>query len=330
MRKTDRGLPRRIWAATASTLVAVILFVMIIVAAIAGTFVRFEVYGSWWFATLLALFGANLLSCTLLALVERRSRIGSLVTHAGILAALAGAIIGSTYGMRGEIGLSEGQETDAFTTAGSAGRLPFRVRLDDFEIHRQDGHRHSLQIHVDDPPASMTVEVEPGLRAGIGRTGYSVEALRFVPNLFVDRERGVTSLGDDPVNPALQLAITRDGATEKRWVFAAHPDVSMARDDNISIIYKYEAGPVDYTSRVTITDADGTVSHGEIRVNHPLRHRGWALYQAHFNPKRPGWTGLDAVRDPGTVMVFAGIALMNAGVFIVLFRRIRKSRTQST
>jgi cytochrome c biogenesis protein ResB len=63
-----------------------------------------------------------------------------------------------------------------------------------------------------------------------------------------------------------------------------------------------------------------------IKVNEPMSHAGWTLYQANYDPKDPSYSGLDAVRDPGVSWVFTGFALICAGVLWMFYvePRLRK------
>ena len=327
MKTTDLSILRKLFDAVASTVFAVVLFVLIIAASLAGTFTTYDVYHSGWFAGLLAAFGMNLAACTIKSLIARRARAGSLVTHLGLLVILAGVIVGAFSGVQGHLALSEGETRGEFEVDGAWKKLPFKVRLDDFEIGWNEADQHRLTVTVADAKVSRTLSVKPGMTYEIPGTGYDVQVGRFVPDLYVDRDMKVASRSDEPRNPAIEVVLRHDGKTEKRWVFAAHPDFSMALDNNIAVVYNFDRKAVDFKATVTITDEGSKPFSGEIRVNHPLKHRGYALYQAHFDPRRPGWTGLDVVSDPGVNVVFIGIALLNIGVFLVLYRRFRKSKS---
>lgn len=319
---------KRLLGATASVKLAVVILVLIVAASIAGTGTRYDVYHSWWFTVLLALFGANLVACTILGIARGTTRAGSLITHIGILVVLAGVILGSILGVRGMLSLEAGDISDTFTVNGVKARLPFQVRLDEFSIDWEKGAPHVLHVGVMDAGVRTTINIEPGKTFDVSGSGYSIEVSRFVPDLFVDREKGIVSRSDNPANPAMLLMIHHAGEVEKRWVFSAHPEFSMARDRNIDIHYRHEAKPLDFASRVTILDPDGATTHAVIKVNQPRKHRGWSIYQTSFDMARPGWTGLEVVHDPGVEIVFLGIALMNLGVFLVLHRRFSKSATR--
>jgi cytochrome c biogenesis protein len=63
-----------------------------------------------------------------------------------------------------------------------------------------------------------------------------------------------------------------------------------------------------------------TLSRG-IEVNRPLRYKRYVLYQSGYNPSQQGWTRLQAVRDPGAGIVFAGFILLNIGALLTLFKK---------
>ena len=103
------------------------------------------VYFSPWFLALQALFGLNLLA----ALVERwprnRWRIGFALTHASMLLILAGALMTWAFKIEGRLPIWEGESSSLVYRAGDDGdvpyELPFRVRLDSFEIDTYPGTR---------------------------------------------------------------------------------------------------------------------------------------------------------------------------------------------
>jgi cytochrome c-type biogenesis protein CcsB len=134
----------------ASLKVTVGLLVFLLVALAAGTVVESArgaeaagrlVYYAAWFRVLLVLFGVNTLCAILLRWPPTRHRIGFLVTHAGMLVILAGALVTDRFKIEGSLALWEGEEGSAFVLRGdgeggegSEHVLPFAVRLDAFEI----------------------------------------------------------------------------------------------------------------------------------------------------------------------------------------------------
>ena len=72
----------------------------------------------------------------------------------------------------------------------------------------------------------------------------------------------------------------------------------------------------------------------EVRVNRPLRHAGFALFQANYDPENPKYAGLLVVHDPGMPLVNLGMLALVLGVgqlmFIAPALRRRKQRPAPT
>ena len=105
----------------ASLKLAVLLLVGIAVVLAAATvlesadgreYAQWHVYKNPWFMALLGLLALNILAATILRFPWRRGRRGFLLTHAGVLALLAGAMLTFTAGIEGQLALEEGQSGD--------------------------------------------------------------------------------------------------------------------------------------------------------------------------------------------------------------------------
>jgi ABC-type transport system involved in cytochrome c biogenesis permease subunit len=126
--------------------IGVALLAVLVVALAAGTMVESArgtpaaaaaVYGAVWFRLLLAFFALNV-ACSIADLWPWGwKRAGFLMTHGSILVILAGALVTDRARLEGQLPLWEGEEGG---TAGSIS-LPFRVRLDAFEIDYYQGTR---------------------------------------------------------------------------------------------------------------------------------------------------------------------------------------------
>jgi hypothetical protein len=96
------------------TLLAAVLAAATFVEDAKGTeYVHWYVYDSQCFLALLALLGANVLAATLIRFPWKRSQIGFLVTHAGLLVLLIGCVRTFDGGIEGHLSLQEGQTASA-------------------------------------------------------------------------------------------------------------------------------------------------------------------------------------------------------------------------
>lgn len=105
------------------------------------TFVSSNIYGAWWFTLLWAILTA---SGTAWIIRQRMKRPSTLAIHLSLALILAGALLTSLTAQRGMMHLRHGVPTDTFfTDKGTKGiethTLPFKIRLDSFEIKYYKG-----------------------------------------------------------------------------------------------------------------------------------------------------------------------------------------------
>lgn len=147
------------WEFLGSRKTAITILALIILAAAAGSFIpqgqgqgqcllsaktcpltRFfqlnDIYRSWWFSGLLIFLGLSLFRCTLKRLKSWPGNVGSLSTHAGLIAILLGALITGIKGERGFISLYKGQRQDTVLLYNNQQlkKLPFKIYLHDFLV----------------------------------------------------------------------------------------------------------------------------------------------------------------------------------------------------
>jgi hypothetical protein len=164
-----------------------------------------------------------------------------------------------------------------------------------------------------------------------------VKILRYVPDFTIDTStRQVSSRSEDPNNPAILVAVQGAGYENQVWLFAKFPDFGMhgsadphGKPMPVKLRFDHHAapkpkppptGPIkNFRSTLKIIEAGAVVQTPQVEVNRPFRYRGYSFYQAGYNPRDLSWTSLQVVRDPGVPLVYAGFALMIAGLFIVFY-----------
>lgn len=121
-RSADERRPLSLWRKLYQALASLELAVLVIAASAAvlgwatlvesryGTqAVHFGIYGTWWFAALNVLLGLNVLAAALIRLPWKRYQTGFVVTHAGILVLLVGALISRLGGIDAQLPVFEGR-----------------------------------------------------------------------------------------------------------------------------------------------------------------------------------------------------------------------------
>jgi cytochrome c-type biogenesis protein CcsB len=172
--------------------IAVALLVIILVALAAGTIIESlrnsdaaaaAVYGAPWFRILLALFALNLGFSLVDLWPWGRQRIGFVITHGSILVILLGALATDRLKIEGQLALWEGDQGDVVAGPPARGAvegprhmLPFKVRLDAFEIDYYQGTRRPAQfrsrVTVSDPKTGATFPAIIEMNHELSYAGY--------------------------------------------------------------------------------------------------------------------------------------------------------------
>jgi cytochrome c biogenesis protein ResB len=284
-----------------------------------------DLYHQAWFPVLLGLIGVNLAACIL----ARWDSLAwpSIVVHGAILIIMLGSVISLAWGQRAELVLHEGSPaSDALTGPENrpAGNLPFSVRLRKFDIEYYGKPTHKLEVVERKTGRKSTLEVEAGQSYNLQGIEGRLEVLRFLPDFSIDLgTREASSRTTEPNNPALQLKISVKGAAGRTfWVFANFP-LQHQEDQPWEVLYEHQPASIkQFTSRLEVLGQDGQVALSRtVQVNHPMRYRGWTLYQSSYDPEHAGVSIFQVAHDPGTGLVFAGCVLLMIGLSFVVAKR---------
>lgn len=342
---------KRIWRFFCSIRLALVLLSLIILASIIGTIVSqgllpdeyikrygrtpynlfsvfgfFDIYHSWWFVILLSLFFVNLLICSIDRLRFSLQTVGSIFTHLSIILILLGALISALFGQRGFMDLYEGESKDIFYVKDKPYKLDFKVSLEDFDIQWYKPQSHQVIVYVKNKNKKQVYSVELGKVYQVKGTNYSFIAVDYIPDFFIRSDGTAKSKSEWPRNPTLLVKIRHLNDVEERWVFANFPNFVSIKDENIKFIYNWSGRIKDFQSKVKISQADKAVLTKIIRVNCPLKYKGYTFYQSNYNPEELTWTGLQVVKDPGVGWVFFGFILLNGGLLLTYYVRLKKRR----
>ena len=158
--------------------------------------------------------------------------------------------------------------------------------------------------------------------------------------------RTAVTRNQKPENPAIGVTVRPAGQKqapgEHLWAFAKYPGFHRHTRKNAAplpfdIVYCWRKRVKSYVSEVTILDRQGReVRKASIKVNGPLTHLGYTIYQSSYEYDRDGqlFTGLQVAKDPGVPAVYAGFALLLAGVAFIIYvkpylRRAHRSKPSS-
>ena len=283
-----------------------------------------DVYHSGLFTFLLGLLGLNLVLCTWQRRISANRRPDVLLTHIAILTVLAGGMVTGMAGRRGSLPLVEGETRDA--VEGKPGfKLPFAVKLEDFQVETYGPMRHRVLVASRDEGWHETAELEPGGPAAVLRDGaVRVKALDYYPDFYLNNT-GPATKSQSPANPALRLELADARGTEKHWGFARFPDFHASPKNRYRVLYEPSEPRVkQFRSEVSILEDGFIAARRTMEVNKPLRWKGYPLYQAGYDPENPHFSSLLVSRDPGVPVVYLGFLLLTAGLTWTFLRGMRR------
>jgi cytochrome c biogenesis protein ResB len=106
--------------------------------------------------------------------------------------------------------------------------------------------------------------------------------------------------------------------------------LSVRLDDFTMEVYP-NGMPKRFASDVVVTGKSGKQTTAVIEVNKPLEIDGWKMYQYGFD-EEAGTEGkmsiLQMVKDPWLPLVYAGIYMMLAGAFLMLFTGFKREESR--
>ena len=327
-----------------------------------------DIFHSLWFGCLIALFFAAVLNSALLRWPVKLRNLGFVTCHVGLLTFLLGAALSCAFAVHGRVEMfADGSTVNqvfvtrngevqlkGYDAAGNAipatAPLGFDLRLDRFDlVHYATEYRigyYEPKVKADgrvDWRLLASFDPEPGVKHLLpGGNSFTLS------RLWTDYRPGDESAnpaeanpGDKDAarkemrNPAAVLQVKADGgvSTSKPLValgdhnyLAVPPEPRQPR--GILTFERRKEEAKSYQSHVTAISGN-EAKKALVAVNDPFTFRGWTFYQANYDPRNPKYSGLQAVHDPGVNYVFAGFALIVAGVFTMFYLETRLRRRKS-
>lgn len=323
-----------------------------------------DIFHSLWFGCLVALFFAAVVNSALLRWPVKLRNLGFFTCHLGLMTSLVGAGLSSYFSVRGRVELfADGSRVrDVYVTKGgqvqvkgydAAGNaipatasLGFDLRLDQFDLVR---YATEYRIGYYEPRARpdgrldwrllASFDPEPGVKHLLpGGSSFTLAKLwtEYRPgDEAANLARGKEAARAQMKNPAALVEVRADGE-----VSSSKPLVALGQENYLAVppnarqprgiltFERREEEAKSYQSHVTAVTASGE-HKALIAVNEPFTFRGWTFYQVNYDPKNPRYSGLEAVHDPGVNYVFAGFALIIAGVFYMFYVETRLRRRRS-
>ena len=184
-------------------LIAVVLSAGTILESLRGAEQARSIYYAPWFFALQGLFALNLVAALIDRWPQNRYRIGFAVTHISMLIILAGALVTAVFKVEGQLPIWEGESSSTVLQGRAANEsfeLPFKLRVDSFEIDRYQGtmmpSMFRSRVTVLDPAAgerAAVIEMNKPLSYGgftFFQSSYQIQNGREATILSVSRDPG--------------------------------------------------------------------------------------------------------------------------------------------
>lgn len=301
------------------------------------------------FALVMALFVSSVIASATLRWPVRMKAAGFLVCHVGLLTSLAGAAASATLAIRGRIDLHAGGDhatqvrlTKAGQPTGEVTPLGFDLYLDRFEAPSYEAEfrvGYYEQVAIQDEHGlhqdwKLMASFDPDLAKHRLPNGDSFRLKGIYPDFRPVPDQATQQVAYGTAsqewrNPAVAIDVQQQGLPKEQLMLAKRPSAFFLSPTRALVFEKRAEEKRAYISWVTARQSSSEVKQ-VIKVNEPMTHAGWTLYQVNYNPDDPTYSGLEAVYDPGVPWVFTGFALICAGVFYMFYVEPRlKRRTRS-
>ncbi len=122
-----------------------------------------------------------------------------------------------------------------------------------------------------------------------------------------------------PGPPAVKLEVKHPGGTFTRWFLSGHPEAGGWKDDILNLRFGANPNKVkEWRSLLVATDGK-TVRRQVVRVNTTMEFGGWTMYQTDADPKRPNYSGIQVLKDPGWYFIEPGLIMVCFGVIFMFW-----------
>ncbi|HUW99780.1 MAG TPA: cytochrome c biogenesis protein ResB [Phycisphaerae bacterium] len=278
---------------------------------------------------------------------------GLAAMHLGALLVLVGGMGGSDLGHRlagrlfgaakiphGYMAVEEGDATDAVRdgeTGEAIGRLPFRIRLEDFRIEYYPSDR-PWELWLERPVVfgegfemgMAPVAWREGEEASAGESQIRVRVVRYLSAAapVYDGAGGLVGAEADAGSDAaaMEVIVSLGERSVHGWLAPAKgesrtafslapllPDEVRGHPALALWFVRPPSMPKDYFSDLAVLEGERTMARKTIEVNHPLHWGGYHFYQAGYDEAAGQYTILLVRSASGLTAAYVGFALLVAG-----------------
>ncbi len=173
-------------------------------------------------------------------------------------------------------------------------------------------------VYIKDKQIAETVPWELEKKYTIPDTGNEVMVAGYFPSF--DFKKEVVKKSDEVKSPAIFAEVEGPSGKVEDWIFSSNQYATWYTDNNFALVYESTGESIKhFTSKLRIEENGQTVAEKTIRVNDPLEHRGYVIYQSSYDPEAGTFSGLQIVKDPGIPIAYSGFGALCFGVVFIFY-----------
>lgn len=173
-------------------------------------------------------------------------------------------------------------------------------------------------VYIKDNRVVETMPWELGKKYTIAGTGNQITIANYFPSF--DFKKEVIKKSDTVGTPAIYVEVDGPSGKADDWLFSNNQYATWYTDNNLALVYESTGESIKhFTSKLRIVENGQTVAEKIIRVNDPLKHRGYVIYQSSYDPEAGNFSGLQIVKDPGIPVVYSGFGALCFGVIFIFY-----------
>jgi len=182
----------------------------------------------------------------------------------------------------------------------------------------QSSEGKQVIVYIKDKRVVETMPWELEKKYAIADTGNQLTVANYFPSF--DFKKEVIKKSDTVGTPAIYVEVDGPSGKADDWLFSNNQYATWYTDNNFALVYESTGESVKhFTSKLRIEENGQTVAEKTIRVNDPLKHRGYVIYQSSYDPEAGNFSGLQIVKDPGIPVVYSGFGALCFGVIFIFY-----------
>lgn len=173
-------------------------------------------------------------------------------------------------------------------------------------------------VFIKDKHITETVPWKLENKYAIATTDRQVMISDYFPSF--DFKKEVVKKSDQIGTPAVFVEVEGPNGKVSDWVFSDNQYATWYTDNNFALVYEPTGESVKhFISHLRIIDNERTVAEKAIKVNDPLKYKGYVIYQSSYDPEAGNYSGLQIVKDPGIPIVYSGFGALCFGVIFIFY-----------